>query len=169
MISLAPLERSQDHTVAHIAPFPDQILFVGTVEEIFREPPDRFDLHQILMETAPGETTPVGVFKIDRHYHISFPVAPAGEIGMRALIIDSRVQGKGVGTAAMRALAPYLAPLYPQASFVYLTVNFRNLGALSVYAKAGFENTGDTWPHGAAGPQAVMRHPLRSPTPAEPT
>nr|WP_246149681.1 GNAT family N-acetyltransferase [Tritonibacter litoralis] len=117
-------------------------------------------MHQILSTDADGDTTPVGVFKIDRRYHTSFTFAPVTDIGLRALIIDARVQGQGVGTAAMHRLAPHLAPLYPGANFVYLTVNFQNLTALSVYTRAGFENTGEVWLHGAAGPQAVMRLPL---------
>lgn len=161
MISLAPLDWSQGHKVAHIAPYPDQVPFAGTVEAILKEPPDRFDLHQILSTDQTGHTTPVGVFKIDRSYHVSFPFAPASDIGLRALIIDARAQGAGVGTAAMQGLASHLAPLYPDATYVYLTVNFRNLTALSVYRRAGFENTGETWPFGACGPQAIMRLPLR--------
>ena len=160
MITLAPLDWSDGHTVAHIAPYPDQIPFAGTVEEILKEPPERFDLHQILSTDADGNTTPVGVFKVDRSYHTSFPFAPASDIGLRALIIDARAQGQGVGTAAMRKLAPHLAPLYPGAAFTYLTVHFRNLTALSVYTRAGFENTGEVWLHGTVGPQAVMRLPL---------
>ncbi len=156
MITLAPLNWSDGHTVAHLAPYPDQIPFAGTVEEILREPPERFDLHQILEH---GE--PVGVFKIDREFDTSFPVAPDAQLGLRALIIDAGAQGRGIGTAAMRALPGHLAPLYPTSTYVYLTVNFSNLAALAAYTKAGFENTGNIWPHGSAGPQAVMRYRLR--------
>ena len=150
-ISLAPLDWPDGHKVAHLAPFPDQIKFAGTVEDILREPPARFDLHQIL-----DNDTPVGVFKIDRAYHQSFPFAPAADIGLRALIIDAEAQGKGVAKAAMSQLAAHLAPLYAAAKHVYLTVNIDNPAAFAVYKAAGFETTGEIWPHGIS-PQQVMR------------
>lgn len=165
MIRLAPLDWPEGHKVAHIAPYPDQILFAGTVEEILREPPARFDLHQILTTDADGHETPVGVFKIDRSYHISFPFAPQTDIGLRALIIDAGAQGQGIATSAMGQLGAYLTQQYPTAAHVYLTAHLRNTAALTVYARAGFENTGDIWLLGSAGPQAVLRLPLSPATP----
>ncbi len=154
MITLAPLPWPEGHTVAHLAPFPDQIKFAGTVEDILREPPARFDLHQIL-----DNNIPVGVFKIDRAYSQSFPFAATTDIGLRALILDARAQGKGVAKAAMSQLAAHLSPLYQHAPHVYLTVNFENHAAFAVYKSAGFETTGEIWPHGIS-PQHVMRLPL---------
>ncbi len=84
-------------------------------------------------------------------------MAPETEIGLRALIIDAPAQNQGIGTAALRALPAFLSPRYPKAQFVYLTVDLQNLVALRVYAASGFENTGDLWPHGPLGPQAVLR------------
>ena len=155
MIRLAPLDRANGHQVAHIAPFPDQLKYTGDVAALLAEPPARFDLCQVLFCDVP-----VGVFKIDREYHRSFPVAPKSEIGLRALIIDAPSQNRGIGTAAMRALPAFLAPRYPNSQFVYLTVNLQNLVALKLYAACGFQNTGDIWSHGPVGPQAVLRLPL---------
>ncbi len=157
MITLAPLDRKDTGRVAHIAARPDQFRFAGTVAEALTEPPERFDLHEIRKDE-----TPVGIFKIDRAYGCSYPFAGPLDLGLRAVIVDAAMQGKGVGKAAMSALRRYLADRYPEFASVMLTVNLANPAALAVYRATGFEDTGEIWPHGDAGPQHIMRLGLRA-------
>lgn len=84
---------------------------------------------------------------------------PAG-VAIRALSIDERCQGRGVGTAAMAQTADLARQHFPQAEYVFLVVNQRNVHARRVYEKAGFTD----WfvrDGGEYGPQWVMRQPLR--------
>nr|WP_254444281.1 MULTISPECIES: GNAT family protein [unclassified Ruegeria] len=136
---------------------PDQLKFAGTVAEALAEPADRFDLHQI---NAHGRA--IGLFKIDRAYGTDYPFASKKDLGLRAVILDHRVQGKGYGTTAMQALRTYLPGLYPRAKTLYLTVNLANPAAIAVYRKAGFVDTGDIWPHGDAGQQHILSLALRA-------
>ncbi len=155
MITLAPLPRSAADQVAHIALHPDQLRFAGTVAEALAEPAHRFDLHRI---DQSGQ--PVGLFKIDRHYAQDYPFAKVGDLGLRAVILDHRSQGRGLGKAAMGQLATYLPDHYPTAPALWLTVNLVNTPAIRTYLAAGFHDTGQTWPHGEAGPQHIMHLPL---------
>lgn len=156
MIALKPLNRDDADQVADIKLRPDQLKFAGTVAEALAEPTDRFDLHQILLNERP-----VGLFKIDRLYWRDYAFASENDLGLRAVILDNKVQGQGHGTLAMRELKAYLPDLYPKAHTLLLTVNLRNPTAISVYRRAGFIDTGDIWPHGEAGPQHIMSLPLR--------
>ncbi|WP_171098463.1 GNAT family N-acetyltransferase [Ruegeria sp. HKCCD7255] len=157
MITLYPLDRNNADQVADIRLRPDQLKFAGTVAEALAEPADRFDLHQI---NAKGRA--VGLFKIDRAYSTDYPFATEKDLGLRAVILDQRVQGRGYGTTAMQALRAYLPRLYPQAETLFLTVDLANPAAIAVYRKAGFVDTGEIWPHGDAGPQHILSLPLRA-------
>lgn len=155
MITLCPLDRNDADQVADLRVRPDQEQFAGTVAEALAEPAERFDLHMILKNADP-----IGIFKIDRQYARDYPFAAASDLGLRAVIMDHRVQGQGYGTAAMAALKTYLPTQYPKATNVVLTVNFRNRVAVHVYRQAGFVDTGEVWPHGQAGPQHIMKAAL---------
>lgn len=56
----------------------------------------------------------------------------------------------------LRALPSYLNESYPERSAVYLTVNCRNVAAYQCYLKAGFQDTGNLYHGGPAGPQHIM-------------
>lgn len=150
-ISLHPLDRRDAGRFAHIAVRPDQERFAGTVDAALSESEAAVDLHEI---REGGEV--VGLFKIDRSYHLRHAFAQADHLGLRGVILDRNRQGRGLGTAAMTALKNYLPPAYPGKARVWLTVNMANPAAIAAYRKAGFIETGDIWPHGKAGPQLIM-------------
>ncbi|SIS81099.1 GNAT family N-acetyltransferase [Paracoccus saliphilus] len=154
-ISLHPLDRRDAGRFAHIAVRPGQERFAGTVDAALVEPEATVDLHEI--REAGGV---VGLFKIDRAYHLRHDFAQADHLGLRGVILDQKRQGRGLGTAAMTALKGYLPPAYPGKARVWLTVNMANPPAIAAYRKAGFVETGDIWPHGSAGPQLIMFMPL---------
>jgi RimJ/RimL family protein N-acetyltransferase len=154
-VTLIPLTQADRERVAHLRVHPDQQRFAGSVAEAFDAPQPDVDFHAILSEGIP-----VGFFKIDRSYPAAHGFAEAGDLGLRAVIVDMAAQGKGIGTAAMRALPAYLRDLYPEARRLWLTVNLQNPAAIASYRKGGFHDTGAIWPHGSAGPQHIMRLPL---------
>ena len=154
-VTLSPLTLADRDRVAHLAVHPDQVRFAGSVAEAFDAPAPDVDFHAMMMGDSP-----VGFFKIDRGYPAAHGFAEAGDLGLRAVIVDASRQGQGIGTAAMRALPAYLRAHYPQARRLWLTVNMQNPAAIASYRKAGFQDTGAIWPHGGAGPQHIMRLPL---------
>lgn len=154
-ISLHPLDRRNAGRFAHIAVRPDQERFAGTVDAALAESEASVDLHEI----REGDRA-VGLFKIDRAYHLRHDFAQADHLGLRGVILDHSRQGYGLGTAAMAALKDYLPPAYPGKARVWLTVNLANPPAITAYRKAGFIDTGNIWPHGNAGPQLIMFMPL---------
>ena len=85
---------------------------------------------------------PVGFFKVDLIYAASHIFCPVGALGLRAVAIDNRLQGQGVGTQVMTKLVPYLSRNYRHYHSIYLTVNCENKAAIRCYLKAGFEMTG---------------------------
>lgn len=151
MITLHPLARGDGARVAHIAVHPDQRRFARDVSFALAEP-ETTDLHEIRRDGAT-----VGLFKIDRDFARAFPFAAAGNLGLRGVIVDAPEQGRGTGSAAVAALASYLPPLYPDARWLWLTVNFSNPAARHIYRKAGFAETGEIWRGGRSGPAHVMR------------
>lgn len=137
----------------------EQEIYSGTAAEAFDHAdrmPDRIDLHGIL-----DDGRPVGLFKIDRNYRLDIPIAAEGALGLRGFMIDQDAQGRGLATAAVRAMAGYLGPLCPEASSVDLTVNHRNGAAIACYLKGGFTDTGLDWLEGKAGPQDLLRLSLQ--------
>lgn len=158
MIALHPLGPGDRALVEHLAVAPEQERFSGRAADAFDAAEPGVDLHAI----AEGGRV-VGFFKIDRRYPETHPFAQPGDVGLRGFLIDRREQGRGLAGAAVRALGPYLAARHPEAPAVVLTVNAANPAAIACYRKGGFTKTGELWHGGRAGPQHVMRRPLRAP------
>lgn len=154
-LHLAPLGAGDFERVSNVTVAPEQLKFSGSVKEAFAEAEDRVDFHGIFRAELA-----VGFFKIDRGYADRFPFPADGDLGLRAFMVDHALQGQGIATQAVRALPGYLAKHYPDAPAIWLTVNKVNPAALRAYLKGGFEDTGDEWPHGDAGPQHILKLPL---------
>jgi RimJ/RimL family protein N-acetyltransferase len=103
---------------------------------------------------------PVGFFAIDRDYGATQDFVSGDVIGLRMFLVDQKAQGRGIATAACRALSHYLGAAYPGICNCYLTVNCRNPGAKRAYEKGGFKDTGELYLDGGFGPQHIMQLPL---------
>ena len=152
MITLHPLGRDGYDRVAHIAVTPQQEPFCGSIAGHFQADEPACDFHLIARDGWP-----VGFFKIDRAYAEGYDFAAPDELGLRGVMVDRGEQGKGTGTAAMRALGPYVARHYPDARALVLTVNQVNPLARAVYLAAGFVDTGALHHGGQIGPQHILR------------
>lgn len=155
MISLHPFDRGSVARVQHITVAPEQVKFAGTVDDVLVPQAETLDLYEIHQDGAA-----VGIFRIDRAYHLAYDFAAPADLGLRGVIVDRNQQGQGVGRKAMAELKRFLPPLYPDRTKLWLTVNMANPAAIAVYEKAGFADTGNIWPHGKAGPQKIMFLPL---------
>ncbi|KXF82382.1 GNAT family N-acetyltransferase [Enterovibrio coralii] len=103
---------------------------------------------------------PVGFFLLDLAYSSTVDFAADDTIGIRALLIDERYQGQGIAKQAICSLPAFVQRTYPHCNRLQLTVNCRNEAAYRCYLKCGFEDTGECYLGGPAGPQHIMQREL---------
>lgn len=155
IITLRPLPVCDLHLTAGFSLPPDQAAFA--------------DLPMVSMKSTQGRdghliehnAQPAGFFAIEPDYAAKHSFAPIGVIGLRMFLIDHAHQGKGVATKACRMLRDYLHNQYDDAPECWLTVNLRNPGARKAYLAGGFIDTNELYLDGGAGPQQILRLPLR--------
>ena len=157
MLTFDKLRLGYIDAVSSVSLLDEQVRFAGTADEFLTSQCEGVDHHVILLDDDV-----IGFFKVDRLYSETYEFCPKGSIGLRALVIDHRQQGKGIGTQAVMDMIPYLARSYPDFSSVYLTVNCENPGAIRCYLKAGYVDTEALYIGGAAGPQHIMKALLRA-------
>lgn len=153
IVMLTPLDDALRPGVQAIQVAPDQVRFGGIPSQTMAGG-DRDPARESVVIVRDGIV--VGFFQLDTR---SVPGAPAAAdiIGLRALAIDRRAQGQGVGTAAMAQLPAYVRERFPRRRFVMLTVNTDNPPAIALYRHAGFVEAGTGIYHGGrAGPQHVL-------------
>jgi RimJ/RimL family protein N-acetyltransferase len=83
-----------------------------------------------------------------------------GTVGVRGFYVDARHQGRGIGTAVLRALPAYVREHYPEADRIALTVNVANPAAQRAYFRAGFVDTGERYSAVPGAPQLVLEYRL---------
>ncbi|PHR69085.1 MAG: GNAT family N-acetyltransferase [Arcobacter sp.] len=152
MITIEKLTESSVEKVRQILLTEEQVTFAGTAEEFLKSGTDTIALHIIKLKNEV-----VGFFKIDVGYTLGDEFFIENGLGLRAFAIDIKHQGKGLGTLCVKALFSYLKENYSSYSFMYLTVNCKNLSAFACYLKGGFKDTGKKYVAGAAGPQYIMQ------------
>ncbi|WP_386680811.1 GNAT family N-acetyltransferase [Loktanella sp. R86503] len=151
-VTLAPYTSSQRDALIALAVAPEQEQFSDQPARLLNQPGDTADLHLIYDAAAL-----VGMFRIDPQFARTHDFAPANAFGLRSVIVDRAHQGRGIGTAMIRALPAYLMVQYPAARQLYLTVNLRNPAARASYLRGGFHDTGAQYLGGDAGPQHILR------------
>lgn len=155
---LSPLSRGETSRILHLALLPEQASFVAPIEQMTAEVDPTVDFH---IGIAADE--PVAFFKIDRDYPSKLNQAPLdacgfapGDLGLRGMLVGQQFQGRGYGKAVMAQLKSYLSAQY-QARQAFLTVNCRNPAAIHLYRNGGWEDTGQLYLGGRAGPQHIFR------------
>ena len=151
-ITLEPLARADVSRAMHIELGWDQADFVGTIEMMTTTADAKQDFHIILRDGVV-----VGFFKLDRGYPEGYPFALPGELGVRGVLVDRRLQGQGIGAAAMALLPDYARAHYPEAHTLVLTVDCRNMHAQRTYERAGFRHENRLHLGGRSGPELIMR------------
>lgn len=150
-IQIKPYSNNDFDKVLALSINQEQALFSGTAKAYLEDTTEGID-HKVIFVNQDV----VGVFKIDRQYSREYEFSTATSLGLRALFIDQKHQGKGYGVASMKALKGQLKRDYPQFNCLYLTVNCMNPAARSCYLKADFIDNGHLYLGGAAGPQHIM-------------
>ncbi|PKH06042.1 GNAT family N-acetyltransferase [Moritella sp. Urea-trap-13] len=151
MVTIEKLTNLSAEAVLKVTLAEEQVKFAGTAADFLADGSDTIHLHVIKFDDDV-----VGFFKIDVMYSLSNELGIENCIGLRAFAIDVNQQGKGLGSASVKALFPYLKQNYSSYGSIYLTVNCKNPGARICYQKGGFEDSGEKYLGGAAGPQYIM-------------
>jgi RimJ/RimL family protein N-acetyltransferase len=141
------LQQLNDFKVA-----PEQLQFVDTSQAILMSDTDECHAHVVVANNVV-----VGLFLIDTAYAKNYDFCSTNSIGLRSFFISTQHQGKGLAKQALLALTAYLQANYRQYAYIYLTVNCKNPVAYHCYLSVSFDDTGETYLGGAAGPQHIMR------------
>ena len=152
MLTIERLHPSHEASVLAIQLSDEHIKFASTPCTFLSDPAPAVDKHIIR-----NNDDIIGFFKLDLGYSQEHVFCSDSDLGFRTLALDSRYQGKGLGSQCMKLLPLYVAEQYPEFEFIYLTVNCKNMAALACYQKGGFADTGKLYLSGPAGPQHIMR------------
>lgn len=135
--SLSPSEQG---TVLGLSVTEQQIEFAGTVErsvQTCQEDP----VNEVAGLALVLEGRIVGFLVLMRGARAPAWAGPKSAT-VSAMRIDLSQQGKGLGSAALRALPSWVAENWPESSELILAVDEENQAARSAYAKAGFVDLG---------------------------
>ena len=91
--------------------------------------------------------------------------AAPGDAVVSGLRIDASLQGRGIGTAALHALAAWVRENWPECARFALRVDDDNVAAIRAYAKAGWVEIGERR-LGRVGPERTLALALRQDAPA---
>jgi GNAT superfamily N-acetyltransferase len=137
--------------VLALRPRPDQEGFAGVPPTTLADA----ERHGALGVAVLDDEEPVGFFVLDARGVPGGGSHPRA-VGLRSFFVDARHQGRGIGSAALRALPPLVAERFPAATGVVLTVNVSNPLARRVYLRCGFRDTGVLYHGGELGAQQVL-------------
>jgi RimJ/RimL family protein N-acetyltransferase len=152
-LELVPVTASLRAAVLALAPRPDQSPWSGEARWTL---PAAESHPRRTPVTALLDGVPVAFFILDTSQDVALYEPRPGTVGVRALYVDREHQGRGIGTAMVRAMPELARELYPDAERLALTVNVTNPIAVAVYLRAGFTDTGRIYRGGALGPQQVL-------------
>jgi GNAT superfamily N-acetyltransferase len=154
---VTPALRAQ---VMALAPLPEQEPFSGAARDTLPT-----------AELTPGRTgvvalqgdVPFGFLMLDIGPEVRVYAPDDGVVGVRGVYVDAAFQGRGLGTAMLRALPSFARTRHPDAVRLALTVNTSNPRAIRTYLRAGFVDTGRLYYGGRLGPQHVLELELPPP------
>ena len=137
------LDALQRQQVQAIEVHPEQIPFSGDIHGA---------LHSLLSKPCPGvkgfallaDDVPVAFLLLKRP-----PALPAWadehSATLHALQVDRRAQGRGHGSACLRALPAAARQAWPQIRALELSVDATNNAAIALYSKHGWVDSGEAY------------------------
>ncbi|MDQ3617449.1 MAG: GNAT family N-acetyltransferase [Pseudomonadota bacterium] len=171
-VHVAPVTDALADGVRGLRVTPEQYAFVGDVgfNLIDAERDPLSEAMVVLLDDAV-----IGFYRLD-----FAPNAVAGRglgtgmhgepaIGLRAMMLDRSVQGRGHGVSAVRACIEDARERHPGRALLVLAVHGCNRAGLACYRQAGFVDTGDHLFGGQAGPQTLMLFRLHPDNPGVPS
>lgn len=153
-VRVEPVHLLPPGTVLGLGVADDQRVYIGDTA-LNAADAERDPLSDAMVVLA-GER-PVGFYRLDRAARtVCGRELDEPTLGLRALFIDQRVQGRGFGRAAIEACCEDARQRYPERRLLILAVHACNRPAIATYLRSGFHDTGERLAGGAAGPQVVM-------------
>jgi RimJ/RimL family protein N-acetyltransferase len=156
-VSLRLLGLDDEAVVADIAVDPDKESYSGgPIGDVFNQ-----------LRASPPRQIPFALFDGDRivgfivaREEAALPVwADEGCMTLNNLRIDTRLQGRGYGKAAIRLAAQWIARERPAVTHVMSSVNVANLAAFNLNVACGLTPTGRVV-EGRIGRQRIMIAPI---------
>jgi len=137
-----------------------QVDFAGTIATAIRacEEGDRTNVRGLALL---ADTHVVGFVALKRGAAAPAWAAPDDAI-VSGLRIDVSMQGRGIGTAALHALAAWVRENWPECARFALRVDDDNVAAIRAYAKAGWVEIGERR-LGRVGLERTLALALREP------
>lgn len=157
-VGVVPVDATLAPTVRRLRVTAAQRPFVGdagfNLDDALRDP-----LSDAMAILAGGQV--IGFYRLDRAPNaVTGRALAQPHLGLRAFLVDHRQQGRGLGTLAVRACCDDAARRHPRHRLLALTVNCRNHAAIATYRRAGFEDSGELFHGGDAGPQHLLLYRL---------
>jgi ribosomal protein S18 acetylase RimI-like enzyme len=152
-ITLSEVTPALRPLVLALAPLPEQEPFSGAARDTLPAAelaPGRVGV------TALQDGVPFGFLMLDVGPEVRAYAPQDGVVGVRGVYVDAGSQGRGLGTAMLRALPSFAGARHPDATYLSLTVNVTNHRAIRTYLRAGFTDTGRLYHGGRLGPQHVL-------------
>jgi GNAT superfamily N-acetyltransferase len=153
-IHVAPVNASFRPGLLRLRVHESQRSFVGYIADLLAD-----------AESCPGSEPmailrgdmPIGYYRIETQARcIAGRDFERPTLGLRAFFIDHLWQGRGLGSLALAAIIHDLLARHPAAQALALTVNATNAAGIALYRRAGFEDTGELYHGGPAGPQHLL-------------
>lgn len=140
-------------TLSGMSLTPDQAQFGGTPHSFLdlQNDPNR----HVFLVYADELLVGIGSLLTGEVPHELWPMGTPA-VQFRGFVIDSRMQGKGIGTKAVLQVIELAKTVDPHAHHLTLSVNQRNPGAKRAYEKAGFIVLSEPYLGGPLGPQDIM-------------
>lgn len=114
----------------------EQAQYISSNEDSIKTAKEEGDIAHPFAICADGKVVGFTVFVLDEEYE-----DPNDRYWLWKFMIDESLQGKGYGTAALQEVIRYFKE--HGANNIRLSTKETNVGALSVYRKAGFKDTGE--------------------------
>jgi len=153
MVSIERYSDAWESEASQLEVKPEQAEFtVGKVLDVVSQLNQHEHPHLIFLDDSV-----VGFFILDLGYSEAYEFSSSEAIGVRALMVDQRYQGKGIASTAISLLPEFIRKNHPESKMIQLTVNCRNKAAYECYLKCGFQDTGELYLGGPAGPQHIMQ------------
>lgn len=141
-VSIAPVKPEDHAAVLSLRLFANQEKFIASNEESLEEADDNAACVALLIR-AGGEIVGFAMYALD---------ADDGNYWIYRLMIDARFQRQGYGSAALMQIIQHVSAL-PGCTCIMLGVHPANDAARRLYAKAGFQETGEI-----IGGEVAMRY-----------
>ncbi|WP_188960640.1 GNAT family N-acetyltransferase [Deinococcus aquiradiocola] len=158
-VRVVPVHAGVRDAVLALRAHPEQEQFSGRMPDLLlmAEDAPQSEAMAVLVRDADGDEVVIGYYRLDFVLGaVAFRDFGRPTVGLRGYFIGAPWQGRGLGTAATRAMIRDLQERHPGIHLLALSVNVRNPAARAVYARAGFVTDPELYLGGAAGPQHVM-------------